>query len=101
MVIAKLEKHHKWCNMEFCVEVKAKKSVLKEVVKLPLKTQELYREFIHDLERDGPGVQGWELKKMGASSNEYQAKINQNYRMIMEYVKPDIIIIKVASREGA
>lgn len=87
--------------MEFSVEVKAKKSVLKEVAKLPLKIQELYREFIQDLARDGLGVQGWELKKMGGSSNEYRAKLNQNYRVIMEYVKPDILIIKVASREGA
>ena len=75
--------------------------MLKEVVKLPPKIQELYREFILDLERDGFGLQGWELKKMGGSSNEYRAKLNQNYRVIMEYVKPDIIIIKVASREGA
>ena len=87
--------------MELSVEVKAKKSVLKEVVKLPPKIQELYREFILDLERDGFGLQGWELKKMGGSSNEYRSKLNQNYRVIMEYVKPDIIIIKVASREGA
>ncbi len=83
------------------MEVKAKKSVLKEVIKLPVKIQELYREFIQDLERDGLMVQGWEIKKMGGNSNQYRAKLNQNYRVIMEYVKPNIIIIKVASREGA
>jgi mRNA-degrading endonuclease RelE of RelBE toxin-antitoxin system len=83
------------------MEVKAKKSVFKEVAKLPQKIQALYWQFVQDLQRDGLAVQGWELKKMGGSSNEYRAKLNQNYRVIMEFVKPDIIIIKVASREGA
>lgn len=82
------------------MEVKAKKSVIKEVVKLPLKVQELYRQFIQDLKKDGLGAQGWEIKKMGGSSNEYRAKLNQSYRVIMEHVKPDILIIKVATREG-
>ncbi len=83
------------------MEVKAKKSVFKEVAKLPQKIQALYWQFVQDLQRDGLAVQGWEVKKMGRSSNEYRAKLNQSYRVIMEFVKPDIIIIKVASREGA
>ncbi|GEM_PF-3419838 len=83
------------------MEIKVKKSVFKEVAKLPKNVQELYTKFILDLERAGLGIQGWELKKMGGGSNEYRAKLNQNYRVIMEYVKPDIMIIKVASREGA
>jgi mRNA-degrading endonuclease RelE of RelBE toxin-antitoxin system len=92
--------HQKWCKMELSLEVRAKKSVLKEVVALPLKIQELFREFIRDLEREGLGVKGWDLKKMSGSTNEYRAKLNHNYRVIMKYVNPNIIIIKVASREG-
>jgi mRNA-degrading endonuclease RelE of RelBE toxin-antitoxin system len=83
------------------VKVKVKKSVFKEVSKLPKNVQALYSDFLDDLQKDGLAVQGWELKKMGGTSNEYRAKLNQSYRVIMEYVKPDIIIIKVASREGA
>lgn len=83
------------------MNVKVKKSVFKEVSKLPKNVQVLYSDFLDDLQKDGLAVQGWELKKMGGTSNEYRAKLNQSYRVIMEYVKPDIIIIKVASREGA
>ncbi len=83
------------------MEVKAKKSVFKEVSKLPQNIQILYLKFVAELELHGLAIQGWELKKMGGGSNEYRAKLNLNYRVIMEYVKPDIIIIKVASREGA
>jgi mRNA-degrading endonuclease RelE of RelBE toxin-antitoxin system len=93
--------HHKWCIMEHEVQVKAKKSVFKEVAKLPQKIQALYWQFVQDLQRDGLAARGWEVKKMSGSSNEYRAKLNQNYRVVMESVKPDIIIIKVASREGA
>lgn len=92
--------HQKWCKMEYKMEVKIKKSVFKEVAKLPQKIQNLYWQFVKDLQQDGLGTAGWELKKLGGNSNEYRAKLNQNYRVIMEYVKPDIIIIKVASREG-
>ncbi|MCM2348375.1 MAG: hypothetical protein NDI69_00045 [Bacteriovoracaceae bacterium] len=83
------------------MEVRIKKSVFKEVEKLPKNIKTLYKEFLIVLKRDGLGIQGWELKKMGGATNEYRAKLNQNYRVIMEYVKPDLIIIKVASREGA
>ena len=86
--------------MVFDMEVKVKKSVFKEVQKLPRRIQILYGEFLADLKREGLAIQGWELKKMGGSSNEYRAKLNQSYRVIIEYVKPDLIIIKVASREG-
>jgi len=82
------------------MEVKVKKSVFKEVAKLPRKVQILYGEFLADLKRDGLAIQEWELKKMRGRSNEYRAKLNQSYRVIIEYVKPDLIIIKVASREG-
>lgn len=83
------------------MEVKIKKSVFKEVAKLPKRVQILYREFLIDLQKDGLTSQGWELKKMAGASNEYRAKLNQNYRVIIEYVKPDLIIVKVASRERA
>jgi mRNA-degrading endonuclease RelE of RelBE toxin-antitoxin system len=83
------------------LEVRIKKSVFREVEKLPTYVQVLYNKFLDELSKDGLGVQGWELKKMGGASRLYRAKLNQNYRVIMEYVKPDIIIIKVASREGA
>lgn len=82
------------------MEVKFKKSVFKEVERLPRAIQILYRDFIEDLKEDGLSVKGWELIKMKGSSNEYRAKLNQNYRVIIEYVKPDLIIVKVASREG-
>lgn len=82
------------------MEIKIKKSVFKEVIRLPQKIQNLYWQFVKDLQQDGLRIAGWELKKMSGNSNEYRAKLNQNYRVIMEYVKPGIIIIKVASREG-
>lgn len=82
------------------MEVRAKKSVFKEVEKLPQKIQELYWQFVKDLQQDGLRLQGWELKKMSGSTSEYRAKLNQNYRVVMEYIRPNIIIIKVASREG-
>jgi mRNA-degrading endonuclease RelE of RelBE toxin-antitoxin system len=75
--------------------------VFKEVEKLPKNIKILYKQFLIVLKRDGLGIQGWELKKMGGATNEYRAKLNQNYRLIMEYVKPELLIIKVASREGA
>ncbi len=83
------------------MEVRFKKSVFKEVEKLPKHIQLLYKKFLIELQTDGLAVLGWELKKMGGSSNEYRAKLNQDYRVIIEYVKPDLIIVKVASREGA
>lgn len=86
--------------MVFDMEVKVKKSVFKEVAKLPRRVQILYGEFLTDLKREGLAIKGWEFKKMGGRSNEYRAKLNQSYRVIIEYVKPDLIIIKVASREG-
>lgn len=82
------------------MEVKFKKSVFKEVERLPRAIQILYKDFIEDLKEDGLSVKGWELIKMKGTSNEYRAKLNQNYRVIIEYVKPDLIIVKVASREG-
>lgn len=82
------------------MEVRAKKSVFKEVEKLPQKIQELYWQFVKDLQQGGLRLQGWELKKMSDSANEYRAKLNQNYRVVMEHIRPNIIIIKVASREG-
>lgn len=87
--------------MRLGMEVRIKKSVFKEIERLPKNIQILYKEFLIDLKRDGLAIKGWELKKMGGASNEYRAKLNQNYRVIIEYVKPDLIIIKVASREGA
>lgn len=79
--------------------VRIKKSVFKEVAKLPRNIQILYSKFIDDLQRDGLAIQGWDLKKLSGTQNEFRAKLNQSYRVILEYVKPDIIIIKVASRE--
>lgn len=81
------------------MEVKAKKSVFQEVEKLPQKIQELYWQFVKDLQQDGLRLQGWELKKMSGSANEYRSKLNQNYRVIMEHIRLNIIII-IASREG-
>ena len=82
------------------MEVKFKKSVFKEVEKLPKNVQLLYKKFIIELQSEGLAIQGWNLKKMAGTSNEYRAKLNQSYRVIIEYVKPDLIIVKVASREG-
>lgn len=45
------------------MEVKAKKSVFKEVAKLPVKIQELFREFILDLQSEGLNVKVGNLKK--------------------------------------
>ncbi len=82
------------------MEIRFKKSVFKDVIRLPKSIQLAYRRFVKDLQEDGLAAQGWEIKKMGGATNQYRAKLNRNYRVIMEYVKPDIIIIKVASREG-
>ena len=83
------------------MEVRFKKSVFKEVEKLPKYVQVIYKKFLIELQKDGLAVQGWDLKKMAGNSNKYRAKLNQSYRVIIEYVKPDLIIVKVASREGA
>ena len=80
--------------------IKVKKSVEKEVKKLPKKIQILYLLFLEDLKRDGVKIKGWDLIKMSGSTNEYRAKLNQSYRVIIEYIRPDLIIVKVASREG-
>ena len=45
-------------------------------------------------------IEGWSLKKLTGVSNTYRAKLGQRYRVIIEFKKPDLIIIKVASREG-
>lgn len=86
---------------EVCLEIRIKKSVFKEVEKLPRNVQILYREFLIDLNRDGLSIKGWDLKKMAGVENNYRAKLNYNYRVILEYKNPNLIIIKVASREGA
>jgi mRNA-degrading endonuclease RelE of RelBE toxin-antitoxin system len=80
--------------------IQIKKSVFKEVSKLPRRIQILYSEFLSDLEKDGLNIQGWDLIKLSGSANEYRAKLNRSYRVILQYVNPDIIIIKVAAREG-
>ena len=86
---------------EVSLEIKIKKSVFKEVEKLPKNIQVLYKKFLLELQIDGLAAQGWNLKKIAGTSNEYRAKLNQSYRVIIEYVKPDLNIVKVASREGA
>ncbi len=82
------------------MEVRIKKSVFKEVEKLPRQIRVLYGDFLQDLTEDGLAVEGWALIKMSGLQNLYRAKLNQSYRVIIEHVKPDLIIVKVASREG-
>lgn len=82
------------------LEILVKKSVLKEVSKLPKNVQVLYWLFLKDLKREGLSLQGWKMLKMKGVSHHYRVKLNHDYRVILEHVKPDIIIIKVASREG-
>lgn len=82
------------------MKIRFKKSAIKEAEKLPKKIKILYKKFLSDLQRDGLQIQGWELKKMSGTPREYRAKLNRSYRVIIEYIKPDLIIIKVASREG-
>lgn len=86
--------------MRLSLKVIIKKSVVKELVKLPKEIQQPGRDFIHDLQKEGLAIQGFELKKMSGRGNHYRAKLGQSYRVILEYIKPDIIIVKIASREG-
>lgn len=82
------------------MKIKIKKSVFKQVAKLPKRVQVLYHIFLSDLQRDGLNIQGWNLKKMQGSQNTYRVKLNKDYRVILQFIKPDLIIVKVASREG-
>ncbi len=82
------------------MQIKIKKSALKQLEKLPRNIQILFSEFLKDLHREGMKIEGWSLKKLTGVSNTYRAKLSQRYRVIIEFKKPDLIIIKVASREG-
>ena len=83
------------------MEVRIKKSVFKEIARLPRKIQVLYFLFLEDLRKEGLGLKGWELKKLSGFESDYRVKLNRDYRVIIEFIKPDLIIVKVTSREGA
>lgn len=44
------------------MEVRFKKSVFKEVEKLPKHIQVIYKKFLLELQKDGLAIQGWDLK---------------------------------------
>ncbi len=83
------------------MEVRIKKSVFKEVARLPRKIQVLYSLFLEDLKKEGLALKGWDLKKLSGVGSDYRVKLNRDYRVIIEFIKPDLIIVKVTSREGA
>jgi mRNA-degrading endonuclease RelE of RelBE toxin-antitoxin system len=83
------------------MEVIIEKKAAKEIVKLPKQIIILFRLFLTDLQRDGLELQGWELGKMKGEGNTFRAKLNYRYRVIIEVRSPDLVIIKVSSREGA
>lgn len=81
------------------MQVKIKKSVHKEILKLPRRIQILYRDFLIDLQNDGLHIQGWNLKKLQGKRNLFRARLTIHYRVLIEHIEPDLIIIRVASRE--
>lgn len=83
------------------MEVIIEKKAAKEIIKLPKQIIILFRLFLTDLQRDGLDVQGWELGKMKGEGNTFRAKLNYRYRVIIELRSPNLVIIKVSSREGA
>ncbi len=83
------------------MEVIIEKKAAKEIVKLPKQIIILFRLFLTDLQKYGLELQGWELGKMKGEENTFRAKLNYRYRVIIELRSPDLVIIKVSSREGA
>ena len=60
--------------------IQIKKSVFKEVSKLPRRIQILYGEFLSDLEKDGLNIQGWDLIKLSGSTNECRIKNSETIK---------------------
>ena len=77
------------------------KRVDKQLEKLPVVVNKLFQMLIRDLTQMGLKLDAWDLKKLSGIDKTYRVRLNYRYRVIIEWREPDLIIVKVSTREGA
>ena len=79
-------------------QVSATKAVAKQLRKLPGKIGLIYIQFVEDLENEGPKPSGWDVKPL-KGSRAYRIRLTREYRVVIEVVAPQIIVVTVAHRK--
>lgn len=76
------------------------KKAAKALEKVPSKVGFLYRELVDDLEREGPYPFGWDCEPL-KGSDEIRIKLTREWRVLIQVVKPTLIVVKIAHRREA
>ncbi len=76
------------------------KTVAKELLRLPKRVKFIYTQLVDDMEKEGPKPYGWDSMLM-RGSDTYRIKLVREYRVIVEVMSPNIIVVKVAHRKEA
>jgi len=74
------------------------KSALKEVLKLPQRIRLIYFQLVPDLTLEGPFHYGWDAKVLKGRV-KVRIRLSREYRVIIQAVEPDILVVKVAHRK--
>ncbi|MBS1958377.1 MAG: hypothetical protein JST80_02800 [Bdellovibrionales bacterium] len=76
------------------------RSAAKELLRLPIRIQRMYRQLIEDLENEGPRPYGWDSAALQGMDG-IRVRLNREYRVIIEVMRPNIIVVKIAHRKEA
>ena len=74
------------------------KSVSKEILRLPKRVLLIYSQLIEDLSHEGPYPFGWDTLPL-RGRDELRIRLNREYRVIIQVLDPNIIVVKVAHRK--
>ncbi len=78
--------------------VTATKQAGKELARLPKRVALIYHALTEDLRREGPHPYGWDVKPLKGRS-EIRIRLNREYRVLIQVIEPDLIVVKVAHRK--
>lgn len=76
------------------------KSAAKEISRLPKKIGFLYFELVDDLSKEGPYPHGWDVSPL-KGREALRIRLTREYRVILQVIDPNLIVIKVAHRKEA
>lgn len=80
-------------------QVTAVRGVDKQLRNLPKKIGVLYALLIEDLVQEGPKPFGWDVAALKGRRNAYRIRLTREYRVIIEVLSPNIIVVTVAHRK--
>ncbi len=60
----------------------------------------IYRELVDDLECEGPFPFGWDASPL-KGSEEVRIKLTREWRVLIQVIKPSIIVVRVVHRKEA